>query len=205
MKKFVEITLSKDILINWPSENFSLRTAPEKFFARTRANSDYGKPGWTRDCGKRFHRGCDITPIRFTPLDEEVTVWFTDCETGKEFESREPMFTPLDEIFSVYDGVVDEVVLNEQDSDFGLHIVVRHLVEPLGDVFYTLYGHLSEVDVRVGDQVDSGQKIGTMGCTSRISDAKIWMSIAPHLHFEVWDQARLPYDPAAFLWAYLPK
>ena len=44
--------------------------------------------------------------------------------------------------------------------------------------FVTRYGHLHEIDVRRGDTVERGQRIGGMGSTGR--------STATHLHYEIW-------------------
>lgn len=43
---------------------------------------------------------------------------------------------------------------------------------------YTLYAHQNEIFVNPGDTVTSGQAIGTIGSTGRIT--------GPHLHWEVW-------------------
>jgi murein DD-endopeptidase MepM/ murein hydrolase activator NlpD len=43
---------------------------------------------------------------------------------------------------------------------------------------YTAYYHQKEIDVTVGQQVQTGQLIGLIGATGRVT--------GPHLHFEVW-------------------
>ncbi|HEY4514621.1 MAG TPA: M23 family metallopeptidase [Candidatus Paceibacterota bacterium] len=58
------------------------------------------------------------------------------------------------------------------NGGYGEMIVITH---PNGT--QTLYGHLSEVNVNVGQYVVQGQKIGEIGSTGR--------STGPHLHFEV--------------------
>ena len=55
---------------------------------------------------------------------------------------------------------------------FGNCIMLRH-----GNGFETLYGHLSRVDVSVGQSVTRGEQICTVGSTGN--------STGPHLHFEV--------------------
>jgi len=197
-------------------------------------NADYGKPGFTRDCGKRFHRGCDIAPVKVTATGETTRVIFTDCATGADYESEEPTFVPLDEVFYVFDGRVAEVVEDENVSDFGKHVVIEHVWPGSGEKFFTLYAHLAEIvrptekaDKNLGDcrgdtasGVSSelrlrpmerrgretaaehkrrGERIGKMGQTARSADARNWMAIAPHLHFEVRDAEGRAYDPVEFL------
>jgi len=47
-----------------------------------------------------------------------------------------------------------------------------------GQGIYTGYAHLSEIQVNVGDHVDTGQIIGLIGKTGRVT--------GPHLHWDIW-------------------
>jgi LysM repeat protein len=58
------------------------------------------------------------------------------------------------------------------NGGYGNTIVISH-----GNGKKTRYGHLSKLFVKVGDEVERGENIGTMGSTGR--------STGPHLHFEV--------------------
>jgi murein DD-endopeptidase MepM/ murein hydrolase activator NlpD len=71
------------------------------------------------------------------------------------------------------------VVLAEELYFAGNTVVIDH-----GYGVYTLYGHFSEVDAKVGDEVKVGDVIGKVGATGRVT--------GPHLHWglEV-DRARV--------------
>lgn len=74
-----------------------------------------------------------------------------------------------DPIAAAGSGIVNKV---GWDSVYGKHIKIDH-----GNGVETLYGHCSELDVKVGDQIKKGDIIGKIGSTGR--------STGSHLHFEV--------------------
>lgn len=71
------------------------------------------------------------------------------------------------------------------DGGYGNMVEINH-----GNGLATRYGHLSEIDVKVGQRVRVGQVIGRIGSTGR--------STGPHLHYEtrVRDE---PVDPQKYL------
>lgn len=64
------------------------------------------------------------------------------------------------------------IVNAEHISGYGKHIVIEH-----GYGHSTLYAHLADINVQVGDRVKRGDIIGTLGNTGRSS--------GPHLHYEI--------------------
>ena len=77
------------------------------------------------------------------------------------------------------------VVFADWHGGYGKLVVVQH-----GGDLTTHYGHLSEISVRPGQYVLSGEKLGAVGTTGN--------STGPHLHFEVRRDGT-PLDPMDFL------
>jgi len=71
------------------------------------------------------------------------------------------------------------------NGGYGRMVEVDH-----GNGFSTRYGHLSEIDVAVGDKLDAGAIIGKTGSSGR--------STGPHLHYEVRHNGEA-IDPLRFL------
>lgn len=202
-QRFVDLPDDPALRLRWPTRNQALHNEPSRFFARTRANPDYGRPGWTRDCGKRFHRGVDIVPVDPVPTGRNTTVMFSDCDHDREYESREPTWTVDEEIFAVAEGVVDEINTDPEATTLGCYVLMRHRWPDSGQPYFTLYAHLASVNVKVKENIPAGHIIGRMGQTSSSPDARNWMAIAPHLHFEALDAEFNNYDPAEFLRKFL--
>src|SRR5947209_2426417 len=78
-----------------------------------------------------------------------------------------------------------EVIFAGRDPGYGGLVIVDH-----GGRLDTLYGHLSALYVREGQQVHRGQAIGAVGATGRATGA--------HLHYEVRVNGA-PVDPRRYL------
>ena len=77
------------------------------------------------------------------------------------------------------------VIFNGWQGGYGKKLVIYHM-----DKYTTVYAHLSEVYVNVGDTVKQGQVIAAMGNTGR--------STGSHLHYEVYVDG-VPHNPKEFL------
>lgn len=73
-------------------------------------------------------------------------------------------------VLSTAEGRVDRVGYDA--GGYGNFVELRH---PNG--MSSFYGHMSRVDVRVGDRLGSGERLGRVGSTGR--------STGSHLHFEI--------------------
>ncbi|HKY91400.1 MAG TPA: M23 family metallopeptidase [Nevskiaceae bacterium] len=73
------------------------------------------------------------------------------------------------DVLAVAGGTIQEAGRVE---GYGLTVEVNH-----GNGYVTRYGHNSRLSVKVGDKIEKGQKIASMGSSGR--------STGPHVHFEV--------------------
>ncbi len=83
-------------------------------------------------------------------------------------------------------GVVEQVIstcpnmsANQKEcgGGYGNYITIKHATG-----VYSRYAHLNSVDVKKGQKVSAGQKIGTIGTSGRVG--------AAHLHFEIRQDTR---------------
>jgi murein DD-endopeptidase MepM/ murein hydrolase activator NlpD len=63
------------------------------------------------------------------------------------------------------------------DDPYGQAVEIRHDFGYQGQTLYTVYGHMSRIDVTRGQHVESGDVLGLTGATGHVT--------GPHLHFEV--------------------
>lgn len=73
--------------------------------------------------------------------------------------------------YGLYSGI------QNPNDPYGLAVSIRHDFGYRGQVLYTAYAHLQDAQVWVGQRVEAGQQIGTVGDTGNADGA--------HLHFEV--------------------
>lgn len=135
-----------------------------------------------------------IDPV-FYPLDSmnmssgfgyrvHPTLMYVKYHNGVDYKI--PAYSP---IYSVYDGVVEEVSYNGVSGNY---VVIKHNFN--GEIFYTEYLHQVTPSFRsVGEVVRAGDVIGSVGSTGR--------STGPHLHFGVKDKNKNYIDPFSWLQA----
>jgi murein DD-endopeptidase MepM/ murein hydrolase activator NlpD len=142
------------------------------------------------DCGEPF---CQVAwsgwlerPLKFgarRTIDRSYPYGSTgggeyDLHHGVEFLNS--FGTP---VLAAQDGVVvfadmdDTTLVGPFHLFYGNVVVLRHTgLLPDGQDVYTLYAHLSEIEVAVGDAVVAGEVIGKVGATGA--------AFGSHLHFE---------------------
>jgi murein DD-endopeptidase MepM/ murein hydrolase activator NlpD len=108
------------------------------------------------------------------PLSSEITSPFGNrrlfnrqlksYHNGVDF--RAPVGTP---VFAANSGVVK---IAENLFYSGNVVIVDH-----GNLIFTIYAHLSKIEVTAGQQIETGQQLGLTGATGRVS--------GPHLHWGV--------------------
>ena len=142
----------------------------------------------TRSQMERLNRTLSLVPYRKPVIGEvEFTSGFgirTD-----PFLGRPAMHTGLDFRAAMGDPVRatanGKVVSSGWAGGYGRMVEIDH-----GNGLSTRYGHLSEINVKVGDAIKIGQVIGAVGSTGR--------STGPHLHYETRIDGEA-VDPQKFL------
>lgn len=87
-------------------------------------------------------------------------------------------------------GLFRETPGDETDP-YGMAVAIRHDFGYNDQQLYTVYAHMSLIDVIVGQHVETGEVIGLVGSTG--------MTTGPHVHFEV----RFPHN--SFFYTYNPE
>ena len=80
-------------------------------------------------------------------------------------------------------------------SGYGNCVEIKHEIE--GKERYTFYGHLSEIDVSLGEAVEQGKIIGKEGGGE--GDPNRGTSTGAHLHFEIRNEKREVQNPRDYI------
>jgi murein DD-endopeptidase MepM/ murein hydrolase activator NlpD len=114
----------------------------------------------------RFHEGMDVKPMQ-----------------------RDAAGNPLDEVRAIMAGEVAYVAAGASLSNYGRYVVVKH---DWGEgPFFSLYAHLREAHVNVGQRVAAGAGIGRMGFTGsgidqRRAHVHLELNILLNSQFDLW-------------------
>jgi murein DD-endopeptidase MepM/ murein hydrolase activator NlpD len=142
----------------------------------------------TRAQVERLNRTLSLVPYR-KPVIGEVEFTSGFGVRSDPFLGRPAMHTGLDFRASMGDPVRatanGKVASSGWAGGYGRMVEIDH-----GNGLSTRYGHLSEISVKVGDQIKIGQVIGAVGSTGR--------STGPHLHYETRIDGEA-VDPQKFL------
>jgi murein DD-endopeptidase MepM/ murein hydrolase activator NlpD len=128
----------------------------------------------TRSQVERLNRTLALVPYR-KPVIGEVEFTSGFGVRSDPFLGRPAMHTGLDFRAAMGDPVRatanGKVASSGWAGGYGRMVEIDH-----GNGLSTRYGHLSEINVKVGDTIKIGQVIGAVGSTGR--------STGPHLHYE---------------------
>ena len=128
-----------------------------------------GKGGYFGPDGRSRRKSFLASPMEFSRVTSGFAMRFHPilqswrAHNGVDYGA--PAGTP---VRSVADGVVETA---GRQNGYGNVIQLQH-----GAGKTTIYAHLTKIDVRQGQRVEQGQRIGTVGATG-------WAT-GPHLHFE---------------------
>ncbi len=152
-----------EVRLELPTENRALfEGRPDDFFQPTISRREIsGHFGFVRTGQpeparyfERFHKGIDIRPVR-----------------------RDPAGRPLDPVTAAAPGRVVYTNRAANRSNYGLYVVIEH---QFGfHRAHTFYAHLNRIEVKEGDLLQTGDRVGILGFTG----AGINLERA-HLHFE---------------------
>lgn len=132
-------------------------------------NEDVRKGGYYGFDGQSKRRSFLASPMAFSRVSSGFAMRFHPIlqrmRAHKGIDYAAPTGTP---VRNVGDGVVS---FAGRQGGYGNVVIVRHHAGR-----ETLYAHLSRIDVRQGQRVEQGARIGAVGATG-------WAT-GPHLHFE---------------------
>jgi murein DD-endopeptidase MepM/ murein hydrolase activator NlpD len=134
------------------------------------------------------------------PVDTAAGIVYTRFHEGIDIRClrRDANGEPLDEVRAIGAGKVVYTNFVPAYSNYGKYIVIEHRWD--GSPYYSLYGHLSKIDVHVGQAVQRGEHVAVMGYTGAgLNQARAHLHLELNLmlshHFEAWYDQLYKKDP----------
>jgi murein DD-endopeptidase MepM/ murein hydrolase activator NlpD len=134
------------------------------------------------------------------PVETAAGVIYTRFHEGIDIRClhRDTNGEPLDEVRAIGAGKVVYTNLVPSYSNYGKYIVIEHRWDR--SPYYSLYGHLSKIDVHVGQAVQRGEHIAVMGYTGAgLNQARAHLHLELNLilshRFEAWYDQLYKNDP----------
>jgi len=154
-----------------------LQTTPEQGLERFDCQEVFCQAEWrgflNRPISDSFRNTIDMTYPYASTMNHTLEV-----HHGVEFvnSSGTPVLAAQEGVV-VFSGTDTESLFGPYLGFYGNVIIIQHPGLFFGEDIYTLYAHLSEINVAMGDAVSSGEIIGKVGASGS--------AIGSHLHFEV--------------------
>jgi len=128
-----------------------------------------GKPGYYGFDGQSRRRAFLVSPLTFSRVSSGFSMRMHPILQSWRRHLGVDYAAPTGtEVRAVGDGIVD---FAGWQNGYGNVVQLAH-----GNDRITLYAHLSRIDLKVGQRVEQGQRVGAVGATG-------WAT-GPHLHFE---------------------
>jgi len=162
-----------------PDEASKKKIAADQVLKNRAFSHRIAAPQWSGDF---------VTPVKAMPTDSFGTSRVFNEELSSTHRGTD---FPIDEGEPVVVSNSGTVVLAKELFYEGNCVIVDH-----GQRFFTIYMHLSKIDVKAGAKLRKGERLGRSGQTGRVT--------GPHLHMGVrWNGAYL--DPTKLMRLTLPK
>jgi murein DD-endopeptidase MepM/ murein hydrolase activator NlpD len=134
------------------------------------------------------------------PVETGAGIFYTRFHEGMDIRClhRDPNGEPLDEVRAIGAGKVVYTNFVPAYSNYGKYVVIEHRWD--GSPYYSLYGHLSKIDVHVGQAVQRGEHIAVMGYTGAgLNQVRAHLHLELNLmlshHFETWYNQSYKNEP----------
>jgi len=164
-----KLQVDPQVIVDWPYNSFANDETFALAVGQTLMVPDGIKPKETPLAPKRLFAtvpGAGLGTGQFVwPVGGTISQGFSWYHKAIDIANHS-----LPDIVAADGGLIS--FIGWQPGGYGNHIIIDH-----GNGYQTLYAHLSQIYISVGQKVGRGQVIGKMGSTGR--------STGPHLHFEI--------------------